>query len=225
MMRPIIESALASAAGEHNKDLSVAFYDDIPEAINHINLAVSKMERLVNGILKLSRLGRRVLLTEKLDLNEVVQDLLKTFAYQIKETGTKVSVQSLPETIADKVSIEQIFSNLLDNALKYLDSDRTGEIKITAESRMAENVFHIRDNGRGIKKSDLQKVFNIFERLGNNSVPGEGMGLAYVQALVRRHHGEVFCESEYGVGTKFTFTISKRLNLHEEIKADQNIIH
>ena len=225
LMRPIIESALASATGEHNKDLSAAFYDDIPEAINHINLAVSKMERLVNGILKLSRLGRRVLLPEKLNLNEVVQDLLKTFSYQIKETGAKVSVESLPETIADKVSIEQIFSNLLGNALNYLDSDRAGEIKITAESRMDKNIFHVRDNGRGIKNSDLKKVFNIFERLGNNSVPGEGMGLAYVQALVRRHQGEVFCESEFGVWTKFTFTISKKLNLHEEIKADQNIIH
>lgn len=225
VMRPTIESALSSSKGEHNNELSTAFYEDIPEAIKHINLAVSKMERLVNGILKLSRLGRRALLPERLDLNKIVQDTLKSFAYQIKETGAKVSVGRLPVTIADKIAIEQIFSNLLGNALNYLDSDRDGEIKITAESRMDENVFHVQDNGRGIKNSDLKKVFNMFERLGNNSVAGEGMGLAYVQSLVRRHQGVIYCESEYGVGTMFTFTISKRLNLYEEIKADQNIVY
>ena len=63
-------------------------------------------------------------------------------------------------------------------------------------------------------------MFNLFERLGNDAVAGEGMGLAYVRALVRRHGGDIFCESEYGAGSKFTFTISKRLNLHENSKAD-----
>ena len=127
---------------------------------------------------------------------------------------------SIPEIMADKISMEQIFSNLLSNAVNYLDPGRAAEIEISAESRLDETVFHIRDTGRGIKNSDLKKVFNMFERLGQDSVAGEGMGLAYVQALVRRHEGEIYCESEYGVGTQFTFTISKRLNLHEGIEAD-----
>ena len=145
-----------------------------------------------------------------------VQDTLKSFAYQIKEDGVKVSVDNLPKTTADRISVEQIFSNLLGNALNYLDPERPGEIEITANCRVNETVFYVRDNGCGIKKSDLTKVFNIFERLNNNSVAGEGMGLAYVQALVRRHQGEVYCGSEYGVGSEFTFTLPKRLNPHEE---------
>lgn len=225
VMRPVIETALASLGGESKKALATAFHDDIPEAINYINSAVSKMERLIKAILTLSRFGRRELLLEALDMNNIIQDTLKSLAYQIKAGAVNVSVGSIPEIIADKVSMEQIFSNLLGNAVNYLDPGRAGEIEITAESRMGETVFHIRDTGRGIKNADLKKVFNMFERLGNDSVAGEGMGLAYVQALVRRHEGEINCESEYGVGTKFTFTISKRLNLHEDIEADSNTVH
>ena len=220
LIKPAIETALASPSGESKKDLAAAIYDDIPEAIKYINLAVSKMERLINAILKLARLGRRELLLEKLDMNNIVRDTLKSFAYQIKTAGVKISVGNMPETIADKICMDQIFSNLLSNALNYLDPERAGEIEITAESRMDESVFHVHDNGRGIKKSDLKRVFNMFERLGNDSVAGEGMGLAYVQALVRRHQGSVYCESEYGVGTKFTFAISKRLVIHEDLRTD-----
>ena len=144
-------------------------------------------------------------------MNEIIDDTLKSLAYQIKARGIRMSVGELPPTAADKVAVEQIFSNLLSNAINYIDPVRLGEIEITGESRLEENVFHVRDNGCGIKNSDIQKVFNMFERLGKNSVNGEGMGLAYVRALVRRHGGTVLCESEYGAGSKFTFTILKRL--------------
>jgi signal transduction histidine kinase len=220
VIRPAIETALASAGGESKKELATAFYDDIPEAIHYINSAVSKMERLINAILTLARFGRRELLLEAVDMNSIIQDTLKSLAYQIKAGAVNVSVGSMPEIIADKISMEQIFSNLLANAVNYLDPGRAAEIEISAESRLDETVFQIRDTGRGIKKADLKKVFNMFERLGHDTVAGEGMGLANVQALVRRHEGEIYCESEYGVGTQFTFTISKRLNLHEDIEAD-----
>ena len=107
--------------------------------------------------------------------------------------------------------MEQIFSNLVSNAINYLDPGRAGVIEIGGEGRLDENVFFVRDNGRGIKKTNIEKVFNIFERLGADSIAGEGMGLAYVRALVRRHGGDVFCESADGGGSKFTFSISKRI--------------
>ena len=107
--------------------------------------------------------------------------------------------------------MEQIFSNLVSNAINYLDPGRAGVIEIGGEGRLDENVFFVRDNGRGIKKTNIEKVFNIFERLGADSIAGEGMGLAYVRALVRRHGGDVYCESEVGTGSIFTFSISKRI--------------
>ena len=148
---------------------------------------------------------------EMLDVNEIVRNTLKSLGHQIKTRGIQLSVRDLPKTTADKVSMEQIFSNLMSNAVNYLDPGRTGEIEVWGESRLDENVFHVRDNGRGIKSCDIENVFNIFERLGDDTVPGEGMGLAYVRALVRRHGGDVFCESEYGAGSEFTFTIPKRM--------------
>ena len=209
--RPVVDAALAELSEKRKKEVAAAFFEDLPEAVDFIDASVSKMERLINSILKLSRLDRRELKSETLDMKKIVQDTLKSLGHQIKARGIEVSVGNLPETPADKVAMEQILSNLLSNAINYLDPGRTGKIEITGESRPDENVFQIRDNGRGIQKFDIEKVFNLFERLGNDSAAGEGMGLAYVRALVRRHGGDVFCESEYGAGSKFTFTISKRI--------------
>ncbi|MBU1750826.1 MAG: ATP-binding protein, partial [Chloroflexi bacterium] len=89
--------------------------------------------------------------------------------------------------------------------------DRPGEIEITAERGSNETTFTIRDNGRGIAAEDMDKVFAPFRRAGKQDVPGEGMGLAYVQALVRRHDGRIWCESTLGAGTTFSFTIPHHL--------------
>jgi len=212
VIRPVVDEALAAADEKRKTALTAAFYQDLPEAADFISAAVASMERLTGAILKLSRLERRELLPERLDMNAVVRDILKSLGHQIKARGIRLSVGDLPETTADRVSMEQIFTNLVSNAVNYLNPDRAGEIEIGGQSRLDENVFFVRDNGRGIKNTDVEKVFNLFERLGADSVDGEGMGLAYVRAMVRRHGGEVFCESEYGAGTKFTFSISKRIH-------------
>jgi signal transduction histidine kinase len=220
VIRPVIDRAPAATGANSRKEVTAAFYEDLPEALDFIDAAVSKMERLTDAILKLARLGRRELTLERLDMNAIVRDTLKSLGHQIKAGGIRLVVGDLPATTADRVSMEQIFSNLVGNAVNYLDPGRAGQIEIGGESRRDEVVFFVRDNGRGIKDSDSEKVFNLFERLGTDCVAGEGMGLAYVRALVRRHEGEIHCESEYGAGTRFTFTISKRLNSDDDIPAD-----
>jgi signal transduction histidine kinase len=84
-------------------------------------------------------------------------------------------------------------------------------IEISAERGDDEITFFISDNGRGIRQEDMPKVFAPFRRAGKQDKPGEGMGLAYVQTIVRRHGGRIWCESEFGVGTRFAFTISNYL--------------
>ena len=101
--------------------------------------------------------------------------------------------------------------NLLTNAVAYLAPGRPGEVVVTGERRPDVTVFAVRDNGRGIAAEDIPKVFEPFRRVGRQDVPGEGMGLAYVQMLVRRHGGEIRCHSTLGVGTTFTFTIAHQL--------------
>ena len=213
VIRPLIDDFLPTLDEKNKKKLIAAYYQDLPEAVDFIDASVSKMERLTHAILKLSRLGRRELMFEMLDMNEIVRNTLKSLGHQIKTQGIQLSVGDLPKTTADKVSMEQIFSNLMSNAVNYLDPKRAGEIEIGGENRLDETAFHVRDNGRGINPYDIEKIFNMFERLSDDSVTGEGMGLAYVRVLVRCHGGEVFCESEYGTGSIFTFTIPNKDSL------------
>jgi len=120
-------------------------------------------------------------------------------------------VAPLPQVVADRTSMEQIMGNLLSNAVQYLDRDRPGEVVISGERGQEETAFRVRDNGRGIAEDDMDKVFAPFRRAARQDTAGEGMALAYVQALVRRHGGRIWCESELGVGSTFTFTISDHL--------------
>jgi len=123
-----------------------------------------------------------------------------------------VCLGALPDVVADRTSMEQIMGNILGNAVKYLEPGRPGRIEIFGERGETATTFIVRDNGRGIAQEDMFKVFAPFRRAGKQNVPGEGMGMAYVQALVRRHGGQIHCESELGVGTTFTFSLPHHLD-------------
>ena len=203
-----MDTALPHLDEKQRQAMTLALQEDVPEALDFIGSSVTHMDRFISALLKLSRLGRRELHLEPVDMEALVQATLQTLAHQIEERQVKVTVGPLPEVVADRTSMEQIIGNLLGNAVKYLDPDRPGELEITAERGDEETTFHIRDNGRGIAKDDMPKVFAPFRRIGRQDVPGEGMGLPYMQALVRRHGGRIWCESEPGVGTTFSFTIA-----------------
>ena len=215
VLGPAVDAALPHLDEKQRQDVTLALQEDIPEALGFIDSSATRMDRFISALLKLSRLGRRKLHLEPVDMEAFVQETLETLAHQIEERQVKVTVGPLPEMVADGTSMEQIMGNLLGNAVKYLDPDRPGEIEITAQRGDDETTFHIRDNGRGIAEEDMPKVFAPFRRVGRQDVPGEGMGLPYVQALVRRHGGRIWCESELGVGTTFTFTISNHLERGE----------
>jgi len=192
-------------------DVVRALDQDIPEALSFIETSVTRMDHLIRAILHLSRLGRRDLHWEPLDMRALVQGTVQMLAHQIARRQVQVTVEPLPTVLADRIAMEQIMGNLLANAVAYLDPDRPGEVVVTGEHRPEVSVFHVRDNGRGIAAEDIPKVFEPFRRVGKQDVPGEGMGLAYVRMLVRRHGGEIWCHSTPGVGTTFTFTIAHQL--------------
>lgn len=207
---PLLEKYLDGFAEAERKQFSAVLKKDIPEALNFIGSSVSRMDNLINSILKLSRAGRRKLNPERIRVSEMIQTILNSLAHQLATRRVSVSTGELPEVIADQTALEQIFGNLLDNAVKYLDPKRNGEINIWAEQGGEEVVFHVRDNGRGMAKEDIPQAFEIFRRVGRLNVPGEGMGLAYVKTLVRLHGGRVWCDSKLGVGTTFSFTIPQQ---------------
>jgi len=204
-----VEQSLNTEKIESNiKDIIVEI---IPESLEFIHKAAEKMEGLINSILALSRLGRRELTIEQLDTNNIVQHNLKAIAFQIENVD--VEVQALPSLNSDAVSVEQIFGNLLANAVKFLDPERRGELKIWAEEDQEYWQFYVQDNGKGIAKKDIPHIFELFKRVGKQNVQGEGMGLTYVQTLVRRLGGKISCESSLDVGTTFKFTLPKVMSL------------
>jgi PAS domain S-box-containing protein len=210
-LKPWIQQISKQTALEENTRAAAVLHEELPEAVHFIKAAVSRMNRLLDGILRLSRFGRRELLLEQLDVKTLVEDILETLAFQIKSQNIAVTVSNLPHTFADKASLEQIFANLLNNAINYRDPQRPGRISVDGESHWDEDVYRVTDNGLGIAPDHIEKIFNLFERLDKDSTPGEGMGLTYVRVLVRRHGGNVWCESQPGAGSTFSFTILKKL--------------
>ena len=185
---------------------------DIPESLDFINSSVTRMDQLINAILKLARLEKRVMDFHPLDMNELVQSTLKTLAHQIEKRKIKVTVSNLPQVMADRTSMDQIMGNLLSNAINYLDDKRPGVIEISADCKDLWTVFQVTDNGRGVAEGDQERIFQIFSRSGKQDVPGEGIGLAHVKSLVRHHEGRIWCDSTLGKGTTILFTISNHLS-------------
>lgn len=185
---------------------------DIPESLDFINSSVSRMDQLINAILKLARLEKRVMDFQPLDMNELVQTTLKTLAYQIEKQKIEVTVSTLPQVTADRISMDQIMANLLSNAINYLDAKRPGVIKISADRKDLWTVFQVTDNGRGIAEENQKRIFEIFFRAGKHDTSGEGIGLAHVKSLVRRHEGRIWCDSTLGKGTTILFTLSNHLS-------------
>ena len=194
---------------------------EVPEALDFINSSVMRMNSLIKGILKLSRMGLQKLMPGRVRTGELVSGILKSMAHQLEQGQVTVNVGDLPHITADRTAVEQIFGNLIDNAVRYLDPARTGQLQIEADLLPGEVIFHVRDNGRGIEREDLGKVFEIFRRAGDQDVPGEGLGLAFVKTLVRRTGGRIWCESTPGIGTTFSFTVPSVDGASEEKSVKQ----
>ncbi len=176
------------------------------------------MDGLISAILKFSREGRRAFRPEPLDVTALVQGLADAQRHQADEANALVEVKRLPGITADRLALEQVFGNLIDNAIKYLDPKRPGRIEVSGEVAGSRVRYMVRDNGRGIAAQDYARVFELFRRAGAQDRPGEGLGLAHVKTLVRSMGGRIDVASQLGVGTTFTVVLPKnppsRVNWH-----------
>jgi signal transduction histidine kinase len=180
------------------------------EAISFIKTSITKMDRLINAVLKLSREGRRDFKPEEIDMNALLASIGQSVAHQASEHGATLAVADLPPLVSDLLAVEQVFSNLVDNALKYGRDGVPGRIEIKGHTTRTHVIYEVRDNGRGIDPHDHQRVFELFRRSGPQDRPGEGIGLAHVRALVRRLGGTMGLTSELGTGSVFTITLPRR---------------
>jgi len=200
--------AIAESAPELlSPDARLAVEEDLPEAIGFIRTSTSKMDRLINAILKLSREGRRVVTPETISVADMVTAIASTMHQQTAAADAEiVAAPGLPVLVSDRLAFEQIMQNLIENAVKYLDRSRPGRIVVSGRRRGAFVDFSIEDNGRGIDAKDHERVFELFRRAGAQDQPGEGLGLAFVRATVRRLGGAIRLDSEPGRGSTFHLT-------------------
>ena len=143
------------------------------------------MDRLITAILNLTREGRREFEPVRIDTRELIESIVGTVAHQAAEAEAEIRIDRCPNR-QRPLAMEQIFSNLIDNALKYLKPGVPGDISIRGRTKLGFAIFEIADNGRGIDPKDHQRIFDLFRRAGTQDKPGQGIGLAHVRALVRR---------------------------------------
>lgn len=191
--------------------------EDMPEAIRFVRSSTRKMDALINAILKISREGGRVLVPEPLDLKALVERQLAAVQHQIETGGVTVTLAGAwPQIVSDRLALDQVFGNLIDNALKYLRPGVPGRIDVTARDLGSRVEVAIADNGRGIGEQDFVRIFELFRRSGVQDRPGEGIGLAHVQALVRRLGGQISVESRLNEGSVFRIALPKAVAAQSE---------
>ncbi|MDO8281895.1 MAG: ATP-binding protein [Thermodesulfovibrionia bacterium] len=191
---------------DSKEKIALIVENDIPESVKYIDKSVAKMDNLLAGLLRLSRSGKARLDMEQLDMNRMVSDVVSTFVYQLREKGAEYEASELPPCTGDLQQINQAFSNLIGNAIKYLDPKRPGMIRVSGSRKDNNNIYCVEDNGIGIPPENLDKIFDIFYQ-ANSKSGGEGLGLSIVKKIVERHKGKVWVESVVGKGSKFCVSL------------------
>jgi len=201
----VITAALAAANGGPvpSEKLQQPVEVAVPQALRFINAGINKMDSLLAGLLRYSRLGRVALNIRPLNLNGLLAEIITTIKFQLDEAKAEVRVEPLPVCLADNVQTSQVFSNLLDNALKYRDPARPLRVVIRGQVRGGQAVYEVADNGIGIAPEHQAKVFEIFHRLNPDVSSGEGLGLTIAQRVLERQGGKIWVEPSPGGGSTF----------------------
>jgi signal transduction histidine kinase len=184
------------------------FEEKIPKSFDFIFSNVSKMELLINGLLEISRTGRKTMTFQKVDMNSLMNKIIQDTSYEIEQSAADIIVENLHECYGDLTLLNQLFSNIIGNALKYKDQERKLVIEISSEKRYNKIVYSFKDNGIGISSGNMEKIWNVFFQVDPQSYSdGEGLGLSIVQRIVDKHMGKIEVESKEGKGSTFSIVL------------------
>ena len=210
-LNALLDAAEAKAPEAVTPEVRLAIREEIPESLGFIRTSTKKMDRLINAILALSRQGRRTLAPERLDMTALVQSAADSLAKLAEDKGAEIVVEAIPPLVSDRVAVEQVLSNLMENAVKYAQPGRAGRVVVRGALSGGRVLVEVEDNGRGVAPRDHERIFELFRRSGAQDTPGEGIGLANVRALVYRLGGTIACISELGQGATFRVSLPERL--------------
>jgi PAS domain S-box-containing protein len=196
--------------GYLEQDLQKQDQGGIESDLGHMRRAAEKMSLLLDELLELSRVGRKMNPPEDISLQTLVAEAMDLVAGRITQRGVKVQVTDLPVTLhGDRVRLREVFQNLIDNAVKFMGEQPEPRVEIGAENTASETVLFVRDNGLGIDPRHQGKLFGLFEKL-HPGTEGTGIGLALIKRIIEVHGGRIWAESAGPEqGSTFRFTLGK----------------
>ena len=207
-----LQKLIASVPGE-TPELAKAreiATEKLPKALKFISIATSRISTITSTLLTLSRTGKKPFQWQMVSLSHIINKIVDALHGSIAEKGAEVQIDPLTSVYGDPTALEQIFSNLIENSIKYLDPARQGKVHIGIDwpSTTPERyTFFIKDNGVGIAEEAVNNVFKPFKRYHPYLAEGEGIGLSIVDRLVKKHFGQIWLQSTPGEGTTFYLSL------------------
>lgn len=164
--------------------------------LQNMTLAAARMKELINDLLSYSQLQQQKLVFENVDLNAVMEDIIREMELAIKEKNAMIEVALLPTLNGNRLRLRQLFGNLISNALKYSKKEVSPQIRVTSELIDDQVMVTVRDNGIGFEEEFSEKIFGLFERLHTrDKFPGTGIGLSICKRIAELHHGSISARS------------------------------
>ena len=198
-----ILEATSKSEAPSSPELKQALEVTIPQALRFIHAGIIKMDGLLDGFLRFSRLGRVALTVRPLDMNAMLASIIESMQFQITQARAEIRLAPLPQCLGDATQTNQVFSNLIDNAIKYRDPERPLTITISGRIEDGRAVYAVKDTSIGIAPEHQPKIFEIFHRLDPHTTLGEGLGLTIAQRILERQNGRLWLESQAGIGSIF----------------------
>ncbi len=199
----MITSFLQLLERRYKNELDSDAHEFIDFAVN----GAKRLDSMINDILIYSRVAKKKRVLVPVDMNSVIKKTCMNLKTSIDETNARVVYNHLPTIMADENLMVQLFQNLIGNSIKY-KGDSVPEIHITSLKKDSKWLFCVKDNGIGISKDYLEKIFVVFQRLHTDmEYEGTGIGLAIAQKIVHQHGGNIWVKSELGKGANFCFTV------------------
>jgi len=204
-LRTLIDASELSV--EQQQQIRNILEQDMIVSLNFIGTAVTRSALIIDAMLRLSRVGRVEYQSRQVNVDETVRRVIDAMSSTIRQRQARVQALSLPVCYGDATAVEQIFGNLIGNAVNYLDPGRPGQIEIGVLPAQADHpdlhTYYVKDNGLGIAPRYIAKIFSGFHRIHADLAQGEGVGLALIKRIVLRHGGKIWVESVEGVGSTF----------------------
>jgi signal transduction histidine kinase len=190
------------------RDHGTSLPDDAMRLLGRVEENAKRMGALISDLLAFSRLGRKALSVQRLNLAHLVRECLKELDDEQQGRNVEITIEDLPPCTGDLILLKQVLVNLLSNALKYTRKCAIAHIVVGAETCNSEYICHVRDNGVGFDMRYAEKLFEVFQRLhAQSDFPGTGVGLAIVRRIVEKHGGRVWAEAAPNQGAAFYFSL------------------